>query len=345
MIELKHDNLVFSFPGVHRYARMEVDFQRTLRIPDDGTDYPLPPGLGSFPLRHVDDFSASVPADWVAHGGVMLPMYQSEALWLNFDSTTDRDRGVSYPFAVKIATGKLCAVSGKTWKDRLSRRPQDYLVVPEQPWLDGYCVEKGIIRQFVAMPLGAGYTAEEQVTGKAEHGGLQIMVCPMKREVYERRFPKCEREKDEDKGSYMCCDSPPMYSMGLAPGGRMKQDIYDDPYRLSDWDTENTSRCFVHIANSMVWRSITGDDPPTTPPTAEEYTHAGMPWFDWYDDQNTVVYGSSVLAGMKSVAELGKEKGDVPLPENASVAATRLIELRSDLKTGQVREWSDSVTR
>ena len=31
-------------------------FQRTLRIPDDGRDYPLPPGLGRFPLRHIDDY-------------------------------------------------------------------------------------------------------------------------------------------------------------------------------------------------------------------------------------------------------------------------------------------------
>jgi len=27
-----------------------VSFQRTLRIPDDGGVYPLPPGLGRFPL-------------------------------------------------------------------------------------------------------------------------------------------------------------------------------------------------------------------------------------------------------------------------------------------------------
>jgi len=26
------------------------------------------------------------------------------------------------------------------------------------------------------MPLGAGYTAEEQITGKADHGGLKIVV-------------------------------------------------------------------------------------------------------------------------------------------------------------------------
>ena len=57
-------------------------------------------------------------------------------------------------------------------------------------WLDGFCVDKGVIRQFVAMPLGGGYTAEEQVTGKAEYGGLQILVHPMRRDVFERRFPE-----------------------------------------------------------------------------------------------------------------------------------------------------------
>jgi hypothetical protein len=69
------------------------------------------------------------------------------------------NRESSYPFAVKVATGKIKAVTGETWREGLSRNPQDHLVVPTQPWLDGYCVEKGIIRQFVAMPPGEGYTA------------------------------------------------------------------------------------------------------------------------------------------------------------------------------------------
>jgi hypothetical protein len=38
MIELRNDRLVFSFPEVHREAVLEIDFQRTLRIPDDGRD-------------------------------------------------------------------------------------------------------------------------------------------------------------------------------------------------------------------------------------------------------------------------------------------------------------------
>ena len=55
-------------------------------------------------------------------------------------------------------------------------------MIPTQPWLDGYCVEKGVIRQFVAMPLGQGYSVEEQLSGKPEWGGVQILVYPMKAE-------------------------------------------------------------------------------------------------------------------------------------------------------------------
>ena len=103
MIELQDDALTFSFPDVHPEARLCIDFQRTLRIPDDGDDYPLPPGLGRFPIRLVDDFSKEVSRSWLQHGGVMLPMYQSEAMWLNFASATIADRWVEYPFAIKVA--------------------------------------------------------------------------------------------------------------------------------------------------------------------------------------------------------------------------------------------------
>ena len=84
MIELKNDRLEFSFPKIHDQARMSIEFQRTLRIPDDSKTYNLPPGLGRFPLRHTDDFSRTVPKVWNDHGGVIMPMYQSEAMWINF---------------------------------------------------------------------------------------------------------------------------------------------------------------------------------------------------------------------------------------------------------------------
>jgi len=334
MIELRENRLNFTFPEVHEDAGLSIDFQRTLRIPDNDRTYPLPPGLGRFPVRHVDDFPTRVPPRWLEHGGVMLPMYQSEALWLLF-------RG-GYPCAVRVATGKIDAVTGATLHPGLGRDPQNYLVTPEQPWLDGYCVERGVIRQFVAMPLGAGYTAEEQITGSAEHGGLQLIVYPMKAEVYERIRRRFE---ELIPGAPM---SPAVLSrvggtrttgeVGLAPGGRMLQKIYDDPHALTDWDQEHSSRCFVHIANSLVWRQITGEQPPTVPPTAREYAKAGLPWFDYYAEGLSAVPGSKILEKLKSVVQMGNAKGDVPLPENEPVHATPVIELRRGLKRDQVRE-------
>lgn len=223
MIELNSDQLAISFPELPLQPKMGIDFQRTLRIPDDGKNYPLPPGLGRFPVRHLDDFAANVPAEWMDRGGVLLPMWQAEALWLHFHSEYIGNRRTSYPFAVKVATSKISALTGETWQRGLSRNPQNYLVIPEQPWLDGYCVEKGIIRQFVAMPLGGGYTVEEQVSGKAEFGGMQIEIFPMRAEVFEKRFPI--RRQGLDRGMKFeageLCECAPA-GMGLAPGGRMR---------------------------------------------------------------------------------------------------------------------------
>ena len=38
MITLEQNQLTFRFPDVHRNARCTIEFQRTLRIPDDDRD-------------------------------------------------------------------------------------------------------------------------------------------------------------------------------------------------------------------------------------------------------------------------------------------------------------------
>ena len=125
MISLENDRLTFHFPEAHASAIGGVEFQRTLRIPDDNREYLLPPGLGRFPLHHVDDYAHRLPAEWRAHGGVFLPMHQSEAMWISF-------RG-GYPMAIKVAAGKINVLTGEAWTPRLCADPQDYLVVPGQP--------------------------------------------------------------------------------------------------------------------------------------------------------------------------------------------------------------------
>jgi len=340
MITLRDDSLVFTFPEVHPDAELCLSFQRTLRIPDDGQNYPLPPGMGQFPLRHVDDHAGLVPNEWIEHGGVLLPMHQSEAMWIRFESRY-LPRQSAYPFAVKISTGKINVLTGKSWSNGLHFDPQDYIVAPEQPWLDGYCVQKGLVRQFVAMPLGAGYTVEEQLTKQAEHGGIQLAVYPMRREVFEQRFPEQEVE-DELWGDirFSMEESKEGYEMRLAPGGRMRQEIYEDPYDFEDWDNGVMSRCFVHILNSVAWKSVCAEDPPTIPFTAKEYTSVGLPWFDYYDDKAKALEGSSLLSVAKSIAELSQERGTSALPENESALPRHVVELRKGLKKGQIREWT-----
>lgn len=335
MIELKRDELVFSFPEVHPEARFSLHFQRTLRIPDDDRTYPLPAGLGRFPVRHVDDFAARIPELWRSHGGVMLPMYQAEAMWLSFRA--------DYPFALKVAAGKIDAVTGEAWSDGLNRGPQDYLVLPDQPWLDGFAVEKGIIRQFVAMPLGTGYSAEEQLTGKAEHGGLQLVAYPVKAEVWE----EMKRERARVDALRVREGGPALYSMafesaapdmGLAPGGRMRQHIYEDEHDFADWDLRHRSRCFVHLADALTWARITGEAPPTEPPSADDYRRAGIPWFDYYDADRKALEGADTLKGLESVAERGQRTGDHPLPDNESLDPGHTVPLRPRRERSVVRE-------
>lgn len=333
------------------FAKVRIEFQRTLRIPDDGKVYPLPAGMGAFPLRHVDDFSQSVPDSWLKRGGVMMPMHQSEALWLSFSAGY---RG--YPFAVKIGAGKINAVTGEAWSAGLQEEPQNYLVLPEQPWLDGFAAGKGFIRQFVAMPLGDGYSVEEQLTGKANVGGIQIQIFPMKAEAYFREeladalpstledlLREIVRSEIFYNGALLAKPEAPWAAsdMGLGAGGKMRQEIYDDPHDFADWETGITSRCFVHLCNSQVWRQITGSNPPHPPLTAREYAKSGIPWFDYYRDDLRAVGGSKILDGVKSVAELGKTKGASPLPDNPTIAPELIVQYGNTRRPDEVREWSE----
>ena len=338
MITLEDNRLSFSFPEVHDNANCSIEFQRTLRIPDDDKDYPLPPGLGYFPLRHLDDYAPRLPDEWLRRGGVIAPMHQAEAMWINFKSRYNYWSEQSYPFAVKIATGKICAITGKTWVNKLNSDPQDYVVLPKQPWLDGYCVEKGVIRQFVAMPLGEGYTVEEQLTGAAQHGGLQIVAYPMKRKRYEEMIARRASARRPVAFSLRTM------SMGLAPGGRMKQDIYDDPYGLDAWDQQHVSRCFVTLVNSAQWMAIASERPPTEPPTARQYTEGGLPWFDYYGGDAAAVAGAEKLKEIKSVAQIAEENGDTILPENKTLDIPHVIRLRGR-GTNQVREYPAEEVR
>ena len=154
--------------------RFGVAFQRTLRVPADGRDYPLPPGLGRLPVRS----SAGL--------GVFVPLHRREALWLAFSGAWWK------PNAVQVGVGSVNALTGGAWEERLEDDPQNYLVTPHQPWLDGIATGDGTVRQFVAVPLGEGTTVEEQLEGPDATGGLRLRVF----DPIPGRFPDLEPERE-----------------------------------------------------------------------------------------------------------------------------------------------------
>ena len=324
MPTLENDRLVFRFPQIEEDASFSIDFQRTLRIPDTDATYHLPPGLGNFPLRHVEDYANALPAQTVSRGGIIFPMWQSEAMWLNF-SNRGPDYSLKFPVAIKVAAGKINAVTGAPWQSGLRRDPQDYIVSPKQPWLDGFAVEKGIIRQFVAMPLGDGYSVEEQLTGEAEWGGLQISVIPLKIDVWKEKRRQWEEQLILRESSVSMSMPAPLPGSGvhsmmaLGAGGRMRQVIYPDTFDINDWDIAAADRVFVTLADAKDWKSITGEAALNQPPTAQDYSKAGLPWFEYYGSDQTALPGSAKLSGIKSVASMFKQKTGATLPSSQDV--------------------------
>jgi hypothetical protein len=243
-------------------------------------------------------------------------MYQAEAMWINFAK--------DYPCAVKVAAGKINAVSGKSWTNELSSSPQDYVVAPGQRWIDGFCGAKGLIRQFLAMPLGEGFTAEEQLRGKAEFGGLQLCIYPMKREFYDAWQGEMDSYPITTFMRARSIEERSSPGMGLAPGGLMRQEIYKDRFGLEAWETGACSRCFVHIANSEEYLAITGRKPPIAPPTAKDYSSAGLPWFEYYAKDEEVLQGSSILANLEGVAARGRRVMRKIIPGDEPVEPRRV---------------------
>ncbi|KUI32554.1 hypothetical protein AU196_16340 [Mycobacterium sp. IS-1742] len=290
-----------------------VKFQRTLRIPETGL-HPLPPGLGRFPLRRVADYPDTAPAEWLARGGVMLPIYQREAMWLSFSA--------SEPAALQVGVGKVCAVSGLPWIDRLVGEPQNYVALPDQPWLDGINAGDGFIRQFVAVPLGSGATVEGQVTGQETHGGVQLRAVGLTEQAL------AEWRAEQTRRAEICEDALPCgpllatsADMGLGAGGRMRQEVYADDRPLADYDESGARRVFVHLCSAAQWTAITGEVPPPTPVDRDEYVRAGLPWFDFYDADARDLAPSDTLSRVKSVGEkLGTDDNPfVPVDPNTVI--------------------------
>lgn len=278
-----------SVPG------LSISFQRTLRV-GDGDVNALPPGFGSFPLWPVRADDVRIPDAVRAVGGVLMPMHVFEAMWISF--------GASEPLAVQIGTGGICVLTGRDLRNRLLRRPQNYVVTTEQPWLDGYKTASGEVRQFVGVRAGSGLSVESQLAPGRSIGGIQIQVWRLTPEALERW--RAEQARGFGRGMALFCALPMAATcdaIEIGAGGRIQQEVYRDTFAATDWCPEPAARVWVHPVPVSTWVAWTGQPAPSTPIDTRSYVAAGLPWFDWFDATNEALPATGELAGVTSVGE------------------------------------------
>ncbi len=251
-------------------GRFSVELVRTLRVPVEGGDYPLPPGFSTFPIYRVNDLARRCPAAAQLDADFVVPCYQYEAMWLRFDAAEWK------PNAVQIWAGGVNVLTGELYPSGLRRRLQNYLVCPTQPWLDGFRTRAEHVQQFVAAPLGRGETVQEQLGGGGD-AALRLRVYEPKPGIFPDRRPR-------GFTSGAIFHEVPFGAMGLGGGGSIEQQVYADPHPAHTWNPHDYVDITIQIVNSAAFLALTGERPPPSPISADDYTRAGLPWFKYYDD-------------------------------------------------------------
>ena len=326
-----------------------VALRKTLRVPEDGRDYPLPPGFTDpFPIFRVQDYADKVPGHWLTKGGFFIPMHQREAMFLEFSGFK------WHPQAAKIAVGNINAVTGEGFSQSIRAHRQDYVVIPDQKWLDGINSMSGRVRQFVAMPLGKGYTIEEQVTDEAKFGGIQLGVFDARPGLFpdedpqaiERRLKELAARKERERWMRGAMFMPAI-EMGIAAGGSIRQQIFEDQYGYQTWDEKSFVQLTIRIVDTVTFKQITGRDAPPTPISAEHYTRAGLPWFRYYEETVATVGAAGILARIRGVRQIDRLKGAKVIAQEPTIQikpeqlreiavptrAQRILELRQSCES------------
>ena len=290
---------------LHFGVRLTVSFHRTLRLPEDGNTYPLPPGLGLLPVRARTPAAGGVPA-------FVVPLHRREALWLGFSAAAWK------PNAVKVIAGGINAVSGLPDDGDGLDAAQNYIVCPDQPWLDGCNIGEGAIRQFVAMPVGQGYGLGADAPG-GERGGLDIVAF----EPLPGHFPDAPPPAPAGpmRLSRIAADGAP--EMTLGAGGRIRQKIYPDRFGRVVWDGGSAARAHVRLVDAQAWYALTGEEVPPSPIDAASYARAGLPWFDIYDEGEATV-APAAADPPRTIGARDRARG-TPAPDRPIEVDTRRI--------------------
>ena len=132
--------------------------------------------------------------------------------------------------------------------------------------------------------------------------------------------------------SVQCSESlygtPAVTEMGLGAGGKMRQQIYVDNEGIDAWDRTVSSRCYARLCLAEEWTKFTGEKAPHAPPSAKDYSDAGLPWFS-YESDAPAMTGETPLTGISSVNKLMKKKVGLGLPDNETLVQLKTTAIKS----------------
>ena len=278
-----------------------ASFHRTLRVPESGGPYPLPPGFGVLPIVPVEAVAQRLPQAWRDDTLGIVPIRKREAVWIGLRSRPWR------PCAVIVRIGRVNALTGSVEDDALHvRTPQNYMVAPPQVWLDGVKTAAGRVRQFVAVPQASRADIERQVAGPETTGGLLIAAV----EAKLGRFP--DEPPPEPSGP---ARARMPRQLGLGAGGEIRQKIYPDPHGPDTWDENRSGSARIRLIEARIFEALTGRPVPPSPIDAKSYADAGFPWFALYDEDAGDITPAEALARLAPTGA----SSDLPLDEAVEI--------------------------
>ena len=265
-------------------AVLSIELVKTTRVPEDGREHGLPPHLGALPLKLARDVNQRfVDHRWLDRDVVLAPVADTQAMWINFTDPSVisgySDTSAHYPFAIIVATGKINAINGEPLTTKLyadgSTHSHNYVVTGafkepgRQRWIDGYKVGPRTVRQFVAVSRDSHTSVEEYMTGRVQWGGIQVIVYPLRWDVWERLQSRRDYSSRSRRGGSGRSAAP---EKDVAAGGEIDQEIVFPNFGPADFDQDNGVKIWITMVDHYAWPYLTGEQAPNpvlTPPESE----------------------------------------------------------------------------
>lgn len=223
---------------------LRISFQRSVKLKPDDSPRRLP-GHGALPVIAY------------ASGAIVVPVRDEESVWLGFE--TDDDEPVALRVLVS-ETGNIDAISGQPAADRLENKPQNYVVVPPQHWIDGVTVSVGesCARQFVRVADSPYHFVVEEFL----FHGVRL----------QRRFSRPQSTSSAHGPVHRQSSSTPCKRLGHA-----EHIILPDPYGVGAWNGGHTWDVRVRLVSSEEFHRLTGLAPPGPADVGSSYKGWKLP--------------------------------------------------------------------